>query len=38
MNKKFLLSLLSVSLIIILIVSCEKDYTKDPVIPPPPVV
>jgi len=38
MNKKFLLSFLSVSLIIILVVACEKDYTKDPVIPPPPVV
>lgn len=38
MNKKILVSLLSLSLVIMMIVSCEKDYKQDDSIPPPPVV
>lgn len=38
MNKKFLLSLLSLSLVIVTIVSCEKDYKASTTTPPPPVV
>jgi hypothetical protein len=38
MNKKFLLSLLTFSFVIVMIVSCEKDFKADTTPPPPPVV
>lgn len=38
MNKKLLLSLLLFSFIVVVIVSCEKDFTANTSTPPPPVV
>ena len=38
MNKKLFLSLLMFVFIVIVIVSCEKDFTANTVTPPPPVV